>query len=791
MQSMLAARSKAAQRGTSEGTTANGTSQDSLDHSVHQQGPGDPLSREDEKPSSPPAEDPRSSTFGVQSLEEVIQTAEDMAPRELNGSGNGCPSSSKDTSDETRVFTPQCKPFYPSTDSSPRKSPNRYISRPSSVNTLSLPLTPVDLHSPVSDSAPPSTPKSVGSMRSFRLSDDDGSIDEASSQAVASNVDESEDGGQQHEEKIDNEGRASSQQQAPQLVMPSIRMPRRRPFTEKGKHIGKLKIMLVGAQGSGKTSLIKSLVHLCDDIVYIDSFPSHNGESALSQSQKSKRGLASSRSTRTVTEIHASTRSCPSWWTNLDERGRRKSLSEPILDRNICFVDTPGFVSSSFDTQSSNILKYIEGSLHRNASVAHLSDDELLSIFSGNGGVQVDLVLFFVSGRPAYPVVSIFYAANIVKSALHQDPQLRELEWHLLQRLSTITNVVAVVGKSDLLPVDSLDTSGPALRHELRARNIKTFVPKPAHQTDSEAPYPFFISSAISDDDDNMDASLLMSPDYTAPLVPSDLPLLISSVFDPSTASHLRHLAARKFIQWRHTVATNSPLPPPPAWRNSLSSQLTPHLYHQATGTSLPLHSLALPQSSTLPQLPSPPPPPSSSAFSTTLATRLAEHTQREQRLAQVHLARWANDLQRALRNERARFAALQQAEKMAWLREQLGQCALDSDALLPLADGQRGEKGEGVDLGDQGRPGRHAAGGRVDPRDPLGLLEWRGRLFERGVVVVQVLGGVGMVGAVAVWCARVWGWGSEYGVDGSDWGRGEGGLSGGVGDLLAGLVGW
>ena len=38
---------------------------------------------------------------------------------------------------------------------------------------------------------------------------------------------------------------------------------------------------------------------------------------------------------------------------------------------------------------------------------------------------------------------------------------------------------------------------------------------------------------------------------------------------------------------------------------------------------------------------------------------RLLDHTQREEQFAQAQLAKWAADLQRALRNERARFAAL------------------------------------------------------------------------------------------------------------------------------------
>jgi hypothetical protein len=37
---------------------------------------------------------------------------------------------------------------------------------------------------------------------------------------------------------------------APQLVMPSIKMPSRRPFTEKGKNMGRLKVLIAGDSGT-------------------------------------------------------------------------------------------------------------------------------------------------------------------------------------------------------------------------------------------------------------------------------------------------------------------------------------------------------------------------------------------------------------------------------------------------------------------------------------------------------------------------------------------------------------
>lgn len=81
----------------------------------------------------------------------------------------------------------------------------------------------------------PSSPKSFSS-RSLPKSDDD-----YSSQAVES---EDEDQAEQAASLS-----ASMQDSALQLIMPSIRMPSRRPFTERGKQLGKFKIMVVGSRG--------------------------------------------------------------------------------------------------------------------------------------------------------------------------------------------------------------------------------------------------------------------------------------------------------------------------------------------------------------------------------------------------------------------------------------------------------------------------------------------------------------------------------------------------------------
>lgn len=50
--------------------------------------------------------------------------------------------------------------------------------------------------------------------------------------------------------------------------------------------------------------------------------------------------------TTQITEIYASTKAYPSWWAEVDESKvlrRRKSMGDSVLERNLCFVDTPGY----------------------------------------------------------------------------------------------------------------------------------------------------------------------------------------------------------------------------------------------------------------------------------------------------------------------------------------------------------------------------------------------------------------------------------------------------------------
>ncbi len=176
-------------------------------------------------------------TFGVQSLESAITIAdeEDKGKRTNECSGGEVQQNTMEQA-PTQSTTELDSPVV-SSDVSPAFQPFHRTS----ATSLSMPLTPLNLRSPNTpgtSSREPSTPRS-GSQRSFRLSDEEESnVDDAASQAIASSGEDEE-----------GLGMAQNSEEAPLLVMPSITMPSRRPFTDRGKSLGKLKVLVAGPKG--------------------------------------------------------------------------------------------------------------------------------------------------------------------------------------------------------------------------------------------------------------------------------------------------------------------------------------------------------------------------------------------------------------------------------------------------------------------------------------------------------------------------------------------------------------
>jgi hypothetical protein len=117
--------------------------------------------------------------------------------------------------------------------------------------------------------------------------------------------------------------------------------------------------MVLTVVGIGKSSLIEAFLDMSPDIVHYD--PPHPVGSASPSASFVKPFMSRPTtllethgvlpSTDNIMEIRASTCAYPSWWKTESERekarpvlARRESVGE-VLERNICFVDTPGYGS--------------------------------------------------------------------------------------------------------------------------------------------------------------------------------------------------------------------------------------------------------------------------------------------------------------------------------------------------------------------------------------------------------------------------------------------------------------
>ncbi|KAK4954115.1 hypothetical protein LTR28_006290, partial [Elasticomyces elasticus] len=404
------------------------------------------------------------------------------------------------------------------------------------------------------------TPHRPNSVRSFQLSDEEGSLgDETSSQNIQSSSGEEEDEEEVLLESRDGRPdtarpRPGTKDQAdslPELVMPSIAMPARRPFTEKGKRMGRLKIMIVGRRGVGKTSLIKSIVQTCPDIVHVD--PPINSTPLIQTPQPKSKHQPDShidhQSTARIEETMASTKAYPNWWSEIEENRtfrRRKSIGDAVLERNISFVDTPGiphsidFNDDLSDEVGEQITQYVEDLLHRNASLGALNDSDLLNILSGSGGCQVDAMLYVLGDRESdFINHSLSRKHVIARSGADSIIDTATYEHVVMRRLSHLTNVIPVIGNADKIIHPSqlsmmkemvlglsrnaqfaLDGRGPIKLFQFGRGPATPETPdKPdLSRAAASAVPPFAISSALSNDAETMDASLLMSPDYVQPL---------------------------------------------------------------------------------------------------------------------------------------------------------------------------------------------------------------------------------------------------------------------------------
>jgi hypothetical protein len=364
-------------------------------------------------------------------------------------------------------------------------------------------------------------------------------------------------------------------------------------------------------------------------------------------------------------------------------------------------------------------------------------------------------------------------------------PGLRPVDIEYLQQLSSLTSIIILLAQTDLMSTEQITASKEQIHSQLKRANVRLFSFSSASPSDQDKQGIYAISSAAGSDHDTMDASLLMSPDYVQPLIPTELSTLVEQVFSPTGAAWLRHAAARKYISWRNANSPSSPTAsssstrPPSLSRN----QTMPPSLSLSSSYAFP-HSIQTGQRNLLPPPPIPTTTgtgtamgmgtPSSNLSSSYALARLADHAQREERLAQVRLANWAAELQRSLEREREEYARLARAERAVWLAERIGECVREgvvdpsesgTGMVVAAGRGRNGSRGrsDDVKVGRKGRRGYKGRGGQEEERqtgcrhrqDPLGLLEVADELRHKGLIALEVIGGLGVLGGLALWVTR------------------------------------
>jgi len=414
-----------------------------------------------------------------------------------------------------------------------------------------------------------------------------------------------------------------------------------------------------------------------------------------------------------------------------------------------------------------------------------------------------------------------------------------------MQRLSTLTNVIPVIAKADTLSAAELVTVKTAVLARLQTTSVRPFLfgtalddalltvqglpvdiaasPTSHANPISEAnefpfsipTHPYAVSSTHGPDTETMDASLLMSPDYVQPLIPSELAALVNQVFDPESISWLRHSAAKKFLAWRgrnklpgdsfilhgqqeHQALHRGSISSASVGLNGAILNSKPLSIFEATLANIYIASAASsiftsvsPSGVLVPSAGSPfytsnlhsPFPASSPSLAQTQLDALDHPTdfslaryhhavQGEQRLADVRIAKWATDLQRSLKNEKDRYEELQRNERAKWLLERVGEEVASGNIVAspggsPRADwavvrhGNNKTKARHMALAGSQRYGGSGSNGarHLDSRDPLGLCDFSDEVRKKGFVIVKVLGGVSVLGAVVVAVVRTCGW--------------------------------
>ena len=253
-----------------------------------------------------------------------------------------------------------------------------------------------------------------------------------------------------------------------------------------------------------------------------------------------------------------------------------------------------------------------------------------------------------------------------------------------------------------------------------------------------------------------MDASLLMSSEYVQPLLHSELNILIEHMFQPDNVAYLRHTAAKKLISWYNSgtrltdhMTTRSQSPVSARTKTPILSTIDSPFEASLAASGMLVRTYS----------------PSDLSINTSNSfalAKIADHTHKEERLAQIRLSKWASDLQLSLQREREKYENIARSERALWLVERMGEEIRDGQ-LVPVND---------LDIHDtevaerpKGKRKKLFRDGSMtyQVHDPLGLLRWQDTVRAQTWLALQLVGSFGVIGGLALWVTKQWGYETTF----------------------------
>lgn len=119
-----------------------------------------------------------------------------------------------------------------------------------------------------------------------------------------------------------------------------------------------------------------------------------------------------------------------------------------------------------------------------------------------------------------------------------------------MKHAQCMTNVIPILARVDQLGSHEVDLAKQAVTEALADANLGCFSFAEL-ETEGQDLHVYAVSTETQADYDVMDASVLMNSEYVQPLVPTDLGILVDKIFSLDGSARLRHSAAVKCVRWR------------------------------------------------------------------------------------------------------------------------------------------------------------------------------------------------------------------------------------------------